>query len=101
MIQGTTDNFEKEVLESDIPVLVDFNASWCGPCQMMAPIIEEFAKGHKEYKVVSVDIDEEDALATKYEVSSIPCLVTFKDGKEVSRKIGVQSAKKLEKMLGE
>lgn len=101
MIQGTNDNFEKEVLKSDIPVLVDFNASWCGPCQMMAPILEDFAKEHQEYKIISVDVDEEGQLAEKYEVSSIPCLVAFKNGEETSRKIGVQSAKKLEKMLGE
>ena len=101
MIEGTSDNFEQEVLKADKPVLVDFNADWCGPCQMMKPIVEDFAKNHDNCKVVSVNIDEEDILATKYEISSIPCIVFFKDGEEVARKVGVQSAKKLEKMLGE
>ena len=101
MIEGTSDNFEQEVLKADKPVLVDFNADWCGPCQMMKPIVEDFAKNHDNCKVVSVNIDEEDILAAKYEISSIPCIVVFKDGEEVARKIGVQSAKKLEKMLGE
>ena len=100
VIEVTNENFENEVLKSDKPVLVDFNAEWCGPCQMMRPILEEFAAESDDYKVVSVDIDSEDALASEYEISSIPCLVVFKNGREVKRTVGLQSKKKLAKMLG-
>ena len=99
IIEGTKDNFEKEVIKSDKPVLVDFNATWCPPCQALHPILEEMAEESDDYKIVSVDIDDEDALAEQYEVSSIPCLVFFKDGEEVDRKIGLQPKKRLIKML--
>ena len=80
--------------------LLDFYADWCGPCQMLKPIIEEFEKAHPEIKVNSVNIDENEELAEKYGVSSIPCLVVLKDGKEVRREVGVMPLKKLEKMVG-
>ena len=99
IIEGTKDNFEKEVIKSDKPVLVDFNATWCPPCQALHPILEEMAEESDDYKIVSIDIDDEDALAEQYEVSSIPCLVVFKDGEEVDRKIGLQPKKRLIKML--
>lgn len=99
IIEGTKANFEKEVIKSDKPVLVDFNATWCPPCQALHPILEEMAEESDDYKIVSVDIDDEDALAEQYEVSSIPCLVVFKDGEEVDRKIGLQPKKRLIKML--
>jgi len=99
IIEGTKDNFEKEVIKSDKPVLVDFNATWCPPCQALHPILEEMAEESDDYKIVSVDIDDEDALAEQYEVSSIPCLIVFKDGEEVDRKIGLQPKKRLIKML--
>ena len=99
IIEGTKANFEKEVIKSDKPVLVDFNATWCPPCQALHPILEEMADESDDYKIVSVDIDDEDALAEQYEVSSIPCLVVFKDGEEVDRKIGLQPKKRLIKML--
>lgn len=98
-ITVTSENFEKEVLKSDKPVLVDFFADWCGPCQMMSPVIEELAEESDAYKVAEVNIDEEDVLAAKNEVSSIPCLIIFKDGKEVSRNVGVVPKKKLAKLL--
>lgn len=100
VIEVTNENFENEVLKSDKPVLADFNAEWCGPCQMMRPILDEFAAESDAYKIVSIDIDNEDALASEYEISSIPCLVVFKDGKEITRSVGLQSKKKLAKMLG-
>ena len=100
VIEVTNENFENEVLKSDKPVLADFNAEWCGPCQMMRPILDEFAAESDAYKIVSIDIDNEDALASEYEISSIPCLVVFKDGKEITRNVGLQSKKKLAKMLG-
>ncbi|MBO4413280.1 MAG: thioredoxin [Clostridia bacterium] len=88
IIEVTSATFQKEVLESDKPVLVDFNASWCGPCRMLKPVIAEIAAENPSVKVASVNIDEEDLLAEDYDVSSIPCLVLFKGGREVSRKIG-------------
>ena len=89
VIEVTKDNFEKEVLKSEIPVLVDFNASWCGPCKSMRPMLDELANNNTKYKIVSVDIDEEDELVEEYEVASIPCLVVFKNGKETNRNIGL------------
>jgi len=81
--------------------LLDFYADWCGPCQMMKPTVEEFEKNHPEIKVRSINIDKEDELAEKYEVSTIPCFVVLKDGEEVRREVGVLSPKKLEKLVRE
>ena len=78
--------------------LLDFYADWCGPCQMMKPVVEEFEKAHVDLKVRRVNIDEEEELAEKYGVSGIPCLVFLKDGKEVAREVGAVSVKKLEKI---
>ena len=89
VIEVTKANFESEVLKSDIPVLADFNAGWCGPCQAMKPMLEELAAGNPGYKIVSIDIDEEDELADEYDVTSIPCLVVFKGGEEVNRNVGL------------
>ena len=100
IIDVNRDNFEKEVLKAGT-VLVDFNASWCGPCRMLRPILEELASERDNGKIVSIDIDEEDELAIKYNVSSIPCLVLFKDGKEIARSIGLKPKEEIEKLLGE
>lgn len=100
IIEGTSENFQKEVLDSSIPVLVDFNATWCPPCRALHPTLEAMAKDSSDYKIVTVDIDTERTLAASYEVSSIPCLVVFRDGKETDRRIGLQPRKRLEKMLG-
>ena len=89
VIEVTNENFEKEVLNSEIPVLVDFNAGWCGPCKAMRPMLDELAENNTKYKIVSIDIDEEDELTEEYEVASIPCLVVFKDGKETDRSVGL------------
>ena len=80
--------------------ILDFYADWCGPCQMMKPVMEEFAGLHPEIKVTPVNIDDEDELVEKYSVSNIPCVVFVKDGEEVGREIGMTSIKKLEKMIG-
>ena len=79
--------------------ILDFYADWCGPCQMMKPTMEEFEKAHPEIKVTAVNVDEQEELAEKYGVSSIPCIVVLKDGEEVNRAVGVQSLKKLEKLV--
>ncbi len=84
-------NFQAEVLESPIPVLADFNADWCGPCKAMRPMLEELAGSDPSYKIVSIDIDAESELAEEYDVTSIPCLVLFKDGQEADRSIGLIS----------
>lgn len=89
VIEVTKANFESEVLKSEIPVLADFNAGWCGPCQAMKPMLDELAAGNPGYKIVSIDIDEEDELADEYDVTSIPCLVVFKGGEEVNRNVGL------------
>ena len=89
VIEVNKDTFEKEVLKSDVPVLVDFNAGWCGPCRATKPMLDELAEGNTAYKIVSIDIDEEDELADEYDVSSIPCLVVFKGGEEVNRSVGL------------
>ena len=81
-------------------VLIDFNADWCGPCQMMRPILEEFAEKHQDVKVYGINIDAHEDLADAHEVSTIPCVVLFKDGKEVARTVGVQALPKLEKFVG-
>ena len=80
-------------------ILKKFYADWCGPCQMMKPVVEEFKEKHPEVEVIEINIDDEEELAYKYEVSTIPCLVLERDGEEVAREIGVVPPKKLEKML--
>ncbi|MCR4673251.1 MAG: thioredoxin [Lachnospiraceae bacterium] len=85
----TTDNFQSEVLESKETVLIDFWASWCGPCRMLSPIVDEVAEEVTGVKVGKVNVDNEMELAQQYGVTSIPCLVVFKDGKEVNRSVGV------------
>ena len=99
VIEGKNDNFN-DLIEKG-RVLVDFNADWCGPCQMLKPTIEEFADENDEIKVVSVNIDDEDSLAEKYGVSSIPCLVYFKDGKEIERSVGLVPKERIESLVGE
>ena len=92
------DNFE-EIVKNGI-VLADFNADWCGPCRMLRPMLEEIASLRSDAKIVSINIDREEELAEEYGVSSIPCLVLFKDGKEVSRSIGLKPKEEIESMLG-
>ena len=99
IVDANKDNFKSEVLDYEGTVLVDFNATWCGPCKMMFPILEEIAATDK-IKVVSVDIDDNDELADKYQVSSIPCLVILNEGKEVKRNVGMISKEDLEKFIG-
>lgn len=101
VITVTKDNFEEEVLKSSLPVLIDFNADWCGPCRMIRPMLDDIASNNDNIKIVSINIDDEDELADKYEVSSIPCLVLIKDGKEVNRNVGLIAQDQLESFIGE
>ncbi len=87
----TKEEFQKEVLEAKATVLVDFFATWCGPCQMMEPILENFAKTNPKVKVIKVNVDEAQELAMQYNVMSIPTLYVFKQGKPVNQMMGVQS----------
>ncbi|MCH5271721.1 MAG: thioredoxin [Lachnospiraceae bacterium] len=92
----TKQNFEEEVLASKQPVLIDFYADWCGPCKMMAPVVEKLAEEYEgKIKVGKVNIDEELELAQKYRVASIPTFIIFKDGEAKSTYIGAMSAAEL------
>ena len=95
----TKDNFEKEVLQSDVPVLVDFWATWCGPCMRQGPIVEELAG--EGYSGGKVDVDQEPALAQKFQVMSIPTLIIFKDGKEAKRLVGLTAKDTLKALMDE
>lgn len=90
MLTITKDNFEQEVLKSDKKVLVDFWASWCGPCRMLSPVIDEIAKETNKVKVGKVNVDEESELATQFAVMSIPTLILFENGKPVKQMVGAQ-----------
>lgn len=98
-IKLTTENFENEVLNAKGTVLVDFYATWCGPCKMLAPVLEEFANEHEEIKVCKLDVDEATPVAIKYGVASIPTLILFKDGEVVKQTLGYQTKDQLESFV--
>lgn len=88
VITLTKENFQKEVVESDKPVLVDFWASWCGPCRMVSPIVDEIAEERGDIKVGKINVDEQNELAGMFNVMSIPTLMVFRNGKIVNKAVG-------------
>ena len=99
VLNVTKDNFEQEVMHSDKTVLVDFFATWCGPCRMVSPIVDEIAEEHPEFKIVKVDVDAEPELAQKFGVMSIPTLVVIKDGKVAEQSTGAKPKAQILAML--
>lgn len=96
----TSESFDKEVLQSPVPVLVDFYADWCGPCKMLRPTLEELAEEHSEIAVAAINIDDHANMADEYDISSIPCVVLFKNGIEIDRSIGLVPKEVLEELIG-
>ncbi|MFO7848659.1 MAG: thioredoxin [Spirochaetia bacterium] len=96
----TDENFEEEVLKSDVPVIVDFWAEWCVPCKMIHPILEEIAEAYEgKLKVVKVNVDEDGDIASSYNIISIPTLLLFKDGTVVNQQVGAGSRKAIEDLF--
>lgn len=100
VVKITADNFEEEVISSKLPVLVDFWATWCGPCQMQGPVVDEVAEEFAgKLKVGKINVDEEGSLAQKYSVMSIPTLILFQNGEAVKKEMGFHSLEEIKAML--
>ena len=98
-IKINKNNFNEEVLHSDKPVLLDFWASWCGPCRMVGPVLDEIAEEREDIKVCKINVDEEPELASEYQIMSIPSLMVLVDGKIVSRSVGAKPKAQILAML--
>ena len=101
VVKLTAENFEKEVLQSEKPVLVDFYADWCGTCQMMGPVVEEISNEVNDAKVCKINIDEQMSIAQKYGVMSIPTFIVFKNGDVADKKMGAMPKSAVLSMLGQ
>ncbi len=100
VLEITAENFEEEVLNSKVPVLVDFWATWCGPCQMQGPVIEQVAEEFPQIKVGKLNVDEQGGLSQKYGVMSIPTLILFREGQVAQKAVGFHSLEEIAKLLG-
>lgn len=99
VVEITAENFEKEVMESEKPVLLDFWAVWCGPCQMLSPLVDEVAEERTDIKVGKINVDEQQELAVRYQVMSIPMLLVMKKGEVANRSIGLISKEEILALL--
>lgn len=99
VLHVTQDTFQQEVLESSLPVLVDFFAEWCGPCRMLAPVLDEIAAEREDVKVVKINVDEEPELASQYKVVSIPSVFVIQNGQVVAQSLGAKPKHQLLAML--
>ena len=96
------ENFKKDVLEAEIPIVVDFWAEWCGPCRLVAPVLAELEKENEgKFKVAKVNVDENNSLAAKYGIAAIPTMLIFKNGQPVKQMVGLRGKKDLQKTLDE
>lgn len=100
-IHITAETFEEQVIKSTKPVLVDFYAVWCGPCQMLAPVIEELENSRDDFLSVKIDVDQEPALAQRFSITAVPTLLLFRNGENVKRVSGFLSKEALEQFIDE
>ena len=99
ILKITKENFESEVLKSDVPVLLDFWATWCGPCKMIAPVLEEIAAERDDIKIGKIDVDSDGELAVKFGVMSIPTLIVMENGAEKTRAVGFRPKEEIFELL--